>query len=148
VLWRVEHGEVEGLAPRTVVLMIGTNNIGSDSTDEIARGVEAIVTRLREKLPRTRLLLLGVFPRGTTRDKEAMSVEADPRPGEINVHLRKLDDLESVTYLDLSQVFLDDDGKIPRGLMPDFLHLSDDGYRRWAEAIEPVLWRLMEEGER
>jgi beta-glucosidase len=146
VLWRLDHGEVDGLSPKVVVLMIGTNNIGSNTPEEIARGVEAIIKRLREKLPKTQILLLGVFPRGASREKDLQSVAVDPRPGEINKLFEKLDAMPQVTYLDISKSFLDDEGKITRAVMPDFLHLSDEGYRRWAEAMEPVLWNLLEAG--
>lgn len=144
VLWRVEHGEIDGLAPKVAVLMIGTNNIGTNTPAEIAQGIEAIVKKLREKLPSTKVLLLGVFPRGARGDKELTSLEVDPRPAEINRLIEKLADGKTVTYLDISKSFLDPDGKIPRSLMPDFLHLSDEAYRCWAEAMEPTLWALMQ----
>src|SRR4051794_35531071 len=68
VLWRIENGEVEGIHPKVVVLMIGTNNMGANSADEIADGIAAIVKKLREKLPETKVLLLGIFPRGERPD--------------------------------------------------------------------------------
>ncbi len=148
VLWRIENGEIEGINPRVAVLMIGTNNIGSDSPAEIAEGVKAIVARLREKLPTTKVLVLGVFPRAQDRSNDFVkkSEEASPsdKPGQINEIIGKLDDGKTVRYLDISKSFLNEQGNIPKDLMPDYLHLSDAGYRVWAEAIEPTLWDLMQ----
>ncbi len=138
VLWRLEHGEVEGIRPKLVVLMIGTNNSGSNTAESIANGVTAIVKSLREKLPETKILLLGVFPRaerpGSIRDKLA----------EVNAQIAKLDDGTMVKYLDISKSFLQDDGTIARDVMPDFLHLSPKGYRIWADAMEPTLQAMLE----
>ncbi len=134
VLWRLDNAEIDGIAPKVVVLMIGTNNIGSNSPAEIAEGVHAIVDKLGAKLPKSKVLLLGVFPRGE---------KLDARPGEINAIIKGLADGKRVHYLDISKAFLNAEGQIPKDLMPDFLHLSDEGYRRWAEAIEPTLWTLL-----
>lgn len=147
VLWRIEHGEIDGINPRVAVLMIGTNNIGTNTPEEIAEGVKVIVTRLREKLPMTKILVLGVFPRGesTARDYVTSHESSKPIdiPGKINAIIAKLDDAKMVKYMDISRSFLADDGTIPKTLMPDFLHLSDAGYRRWADAIETTLWDMM-----
>ncbi len=141
VLWRLEHGEVEGIRPKVVVLMIGTNNSGSNTAEEIANGVTAIVKSLREKLPETKILLLGVFPRGekpgSIRDKLAA----------VNAQIAKLDDGKILKYLDISKNFLQDDGTIARDVMPDFLHLSPKGYRIWADAMEPTLQAMLEGGK-
>lgn len=148
VLWRIEHGEIDGINPRVAVLMIGTNNIGSNSPEEIAEGVKAIVSRLREKLPMTKVLVLGVFPRGQDRSREYLqkheSTKPSDTPGKINEIISKLDDGKMVKYMDLSKSFLNEDGTIPKSLMPDFLHLSPAGYTHWADAIEPTLWDLMQ----
>ncbi len=145
VLWRLDHGEIDGIHPKVAVLMIGTNNIGSNTPEEIAEGVRAIVDRLRSKLPETKILLLSVFPRGAHRERKDIEVDQlDPRPAQVNAIIKKLDDGKMVHYLDITPAFLNDDGLIPRSLMPDFLHLSLPGYRKWADAMEPTLWDLME----
>lgn len=145
VLWRLDHGEIDGIAPKVAVLMIGTNNIGSNTPAEIAEGVRAIVDRLRSRLPRTKVLILGVFPRGAHRDrKDVQADQIDPRTAQVNELIRKLDDGSNVRYLDLTPAFLDADGLLPRSLMPDLLHLSPAGYRKWAEAMEPTLWEMMQ----
>jgi lysophospholipase L1-like esterase len=146
VLWRLDHGEVDGIKPRVVVLMIGTNNIRQNTPDEIYEGVKAIVERLRAKLPESKVLLLGVLPRGVSRlpTKDRESDDVDFRVGLINERISRLGDGKAVTYLDIGPLFLDSDGKIVKELMPDFLHLSTKGYRVWADAMEPTLWTLLE----
>jgi lysophospholipase L1-like esterase len=144
VLWRLDHGEVDGIKPRVVVLMIGTNNLGSNTPEEVYEGVKAIVGRLRSKLPDSRILLLGIFPRGADRDPHQVSAAADPRPAVVNRRLATLADGKAVVYLDIGDRFLDEKGRITKAIMPDFLHLSTRGYRIWADAMEPTLWEMME----
>lgn len=139
VLWRLEHGEVDGISPKLVVLMIGTNNAGSNSPAEIAAGIEAIVAKLREKLPMTKILLLAVFPRGEKPGPVRERLQA------VNARIARLDDDKWVHYLDIGNHFLAEDGTISREIMPDFLHLTRKGYQIWAEAIEPTVWTLTED---
>ena len=142
VLWRIQHGELDGIHPRVVVLMIGTNNSGSNTADEIAQGVTAIVKELRQRLPETKVLLLGVFPRGQKPDATRAKLE------EVNRQISRLDDGSHVTYLDIGKAFLNPDGTISRDIMPDYLHLTAKGYRLWADAMEPTLWRLLDEDKK
>lgn len=139
VLWRLEHGNIDGLSPRLVVLMIGTNNAPGDTytADEIAAGVEAIVRTLRAKLPETKVLVLGVFPRGAQPDAQREKLAA------INQVIAKQADEKAVFYLDIGDKFLEPDQSISPEIMPDYLHLSPKGYAIWAEAIEPTVARLL-----
>lgn len=139
VLWRLENGNIEGISPKLAVVMIGTNNSGDNSPREIADGIEAIVSKLREELPETKILLLGIFPRGAD--------ESDPRRRvnqQTNEIVSKLHDDEQVHYLDIGEEFLEDDGTLPRDIMPDLLHLSPQGYEIWARSIEPKVIESME----
>ncbi|HEY3241736.1 MAG TPA: platelet-activating factor acetylhydrolase IB subunit [Phycisphaerae bacterium] len=140
VLWRLEHGNIDGISPKLAVIMIGTNNTGgvANTSDEITAGIGAIVTSLRTKLPQTKILLLGIFPRGEKPDHSARSVIAT-----VNRSINKLADDRSVYYLDIGQRFLADDGSISKDIMPDFLHLSPRGYEIWAAAIEEKVAALM-----
>jgi lysophospholipase L1-like esterase len=140
VLWRLEHGELDGLHPKAVVLMIGTNNTGKEkdgsprnSTAEIIEGVTAVVKQIRTKLPQSKLLLLAVFPRGTVDAPQRAQIK------EINAAIAKLDDGKMTKFLDIGNVFLAEDGSIPKTIMPDLLHPNEEGYRRWADAMEPTL---------
>jgi lysophospholipase L1-like esterase len=140
VLWRLENGNFDGLAPKLVVMLIGTNNIGhhSSTPEQTADGVRAIVEKLHAKLHETRVLLLGVFPRGEKPDDDLRQKAA-----EINRRIAPLDELEYVKFVDVGDAFLEDDGTLSKEVMPDFLHLSEEGYRRWAKAIEPHVEELL-----
>jgi lysophospholipase L1-like esterase len=139
VLWRLREGkELEGIHPKAVVLMIGTNNTGSNSAEEIADGVKAIVEELRSQRPETKVLLLAVFPRSPKpTDKMRDKIK------DINQRIAKLDDGQNVRYLDIGEKFLEKDGILTREIMPDFLHLSPRGYQIWAEAIQPSLDEML-----
>ena len=139
VLWRIQNGELKGIEPKVVVLMIGTNNAGGSTPDEIAQGITAIVHELRERLPKTKILLLGVFPRGEKPDGTRERVKS------VNEKIAKLDDGSNVHYLNIGNAFLSEDGTISNKIMPDYLHLSQRGYRIWAEAMEPTLWSMLDE---
>lgn len=139
VLWRITHGELDGIKPKAVVLMIGTNNSGSDPAEGIAKGVTAIVETIRAKQPQAKILLLAVFPRGE---------KPSPNPGreklaKVNEIIAKLDDGKNIHFLDIGAKFLQPDGSISKEIMPDFLHLSAAGYQIWADAISPKLAELM-----
>ena len=136
VLWRLQHGAVDGLSPELVVLMIGTNNTGhrQDPAEQTAAGIERIVDLLHEKLPETHILLLGVFPRGERPEDPLRKLNQ-----EINSRIESLGEREYVTYKDIGQEFLQEDGRIAAETMPDFLHLTPESYKTWAAAIEPLV---------
>lgn len=140
VLWRLDHGNIDGIQPKLAVIMIGTNNVGSDSPDDIAAGITAIVATLREKLPETKVLLLGIFPRGPASDDPAREVTVAT-----NKIIKSLDDGESVFFLDIATEFLETDGTLSEEIMPDLVHLSVQGYEIWAESIEPKVAELLGE---
>jgi beta-glucosidase len=138
VLWRIENGEVDGIKPKAVVLMIGTNNVKDNTAAEIAAGITAIVRRLRDKLPESKVLLLGVFPRG---EKPGAARE---KLAEVNEKIKRLAEGAMVVYLDIGENFTSNDGTISPEIMPDYLHLSPKGYQIWADAIEPTLAKMTE----
>jgi lysophospholipase L1-like esterase len=139
VLWRIQNGELDGIDPKVVVLMIGTNNASSATADDIAQGVTAIVKELRERLPKAKILLLGVFPRGEKPNSTREKLQA------VNATIAKLDDGSHVKFLDIGRSFLNEDGTISKEIMPDYLHLSSKGYRIWGDAMEPTLWSMLDE---
>ena len=138
ILWRVQNGELQGIHPKVVVLLIGTNNFQTDFTDEgVAAGVAADVKAIREKLPQTKVLLLGILPRG---DKPALLQHIR----NINALSSKLDDGKFVRYLDIGDKFLEKDGSVLKEAMkPDLLHLAPKGYEIWAEAMQSTLEEMM-----
>lgn len=139
VLWRLHHGEIDGLAPKVVVVMIGTNNAGINTVEEIAAGIEAICTELHLRLPTTKILLLGIFPRGSKPDAPRAKLMA------VNQRISSLDGKNALTYLDIGKVFLEPDGSIAPEIMNDYLHPTSAGYERWAAAMEPTLNTLLAE---
>lgn len=148
VLWRITHGEIDGISPQVVVLMLGTNNIMTHSAAEIAAADKLIVRTLREKLPHTKVLLLGLFPRGPRKAANGGwddSVQAMASVRAINRELATLDDGRDVRYLDLSAAFVGSEGKIATDIMPDQLHPSPKGYALWAEAMQPRLLEMLGE---
>ncbi|HXG48602.1 MAG TPA: platelet-activating factor acetylhydrolase IB subunit [Methylomirabilota bacterium] len=139
VLWRLDNGNLNGLKPRAAVVMIGTNNSnGEDNTPgQIADGVTAIVRKLREKLPETKILLLAIFPRGENFNSQRGKIL------QINQVLEKLADDRHIFWIDFGHKFVTAEGLIPRDLMPDYLHLSPKAYEIWAESIEPKLKEIL-----
>ena len=140
VIWRLDNGNLKDITPKAAVIMIGTNNSGSNSSKEIADGVRAIVKQIRAKSPKTQILLLGVFPRGTNNEDKRRQVNEGA-----NSIFSKLDDGKHVHYLDIGPKFLQKDGTLTREIMPDLLHLSQKGYTIWAESIEAKLANLLDE---
>jgi beta-glucosidase len=138
VIWRLDNGNLKNIAPKAAVIMIGTNNAGSNSSKEIADGVRAIVKQIRAKSPKTQILLLGVFPRGTNNEDKRRQVNEGA-----NKIFSKLDNGKHVHYLDIGPKFLEKDGTLTREIMPDLLHLSEKGYTIWAESIEAQLAKLL-----
>lgn len=137
VLWRLEHGNIEGINPRLAIVMIGQNNGGHNTGREIGEGVTLIIHKLREKLPATKILLLGIFQRREKPTPERAVL------AEANEIASKLADEKTVFYMDINSVFVRPDGTISKTLMPDFEHPSPLGHQLWAEAIEAKVAELM-----
>ena len=140
VLWRLQHGEVDGIDPKLAVLMIGTNNSGHrrDFPAITAEGIARNIAELKQRLPRTRILLLAIFPRDAAADGPLRRLNQD-----INARLPALADGRRVFFLDVNRAFLRPDGTLPGEIMPDWLHPNEAGYAIWARAMQPELERLM-----
>ncbi|MDR1191924.1 MAG: GDSL-type esterase/lipase family protein [Verrucomicrobiales bacterium] len=139
ILWRLAQGQAAGLQPKLVAIMIGTNNLGGNSDEDIAAGVTAVVNKYREVTPGAVILVQGIFPRS--------ALATDPvraRIKNINTLLAKLDDGQRVIFIDFGDKFLQPDGNLSKDIMPDFLHLSPAGYQIWADAIRPVIEKYLE----
>jgi beta-glucosidase len=140
VLWRLQNGNLKGLKPKAAVVMIGTNNSNGEdnSVEQIANGVTAIVEELRRSLPDTKIILLGIFPRSENPSAQRGKVL------QVNQIIQKLADQRSIFWIDFGSKFVTSDGRIPRDLMPDFLHLSPAGYQIWADSLEPTLQAILD----
>lgn len=137
VLWRLEHGEFDGLKPRLVILNIGTNNFSAtghsraNTPEEVAAGIRAICAKIRALSPETHVLVMGVLPRGhQPGDFFRAPIAA------LNAILsRELADEPGTTFLDIGARFLDAQGRMAPELMPDGTHPSEAGYALWGRAL-------------
>lgn len=139
VLWRLHNGEVDGLNPKLVVLMIGTNNTGHrhETPAVTANGIKTIVGELQSRLPNSNILLLGVFPRDA--DKEGFLRNLNEQ---VNSIVAGFGDNQRVFYRNINARFLDKDGNLSSDIMPDLLHPNSKGYEIWAKAIEADIQAL------
>jgi lysophospholipase L1-like esterase len=141
VLWRVQNGLFDRAAPKVVVLLIGTNNLtGKFTPDELTADIGALLKAIRSKSEKSKILLLGILPRGASiKDEINESIRRT------NTKLATLTDQKRVFYLDVGDKLLEPDGTIAKEVMPDKLHVAGPGYTRWLEAMAPTLDRLLNE---
>jgi beta-glucosidase len=147
VIWRIENGELDGIHPRVLVLMLGTNNAGANNAAEIFAADRKIVGMIRQRLPDTKILLLAIFPRGSRRNRDGSQdnyVERMAIINAVNPQLATLDDGSSIRFLDIGAKFLGPDGKIPDAIMSDHLHPTVAGYQIWADAMQPLLTEMLQ----
>jgi len=139
VLWRLAEAPLTRLAPKVIVLNIGSNNLGHGTSDaeQTVLGIRRVVAVLREQCPASTVLLLDVFPRGERMNALRGDV------AQVNQCLTRLDDGVHVRFLRVGDRFVEDDGSIRKVTMPDFLHLSEAGYRTWGDAIVPEIERVL-----
>jgi len=140
LLWRIGHGELDGIAPRHVVLAIGTNDLGTGfGVDATVRGIAANVQAIQRKLPAATILLLAVLPRGSG----PASAPSRRAVAQVNARIAKLDDGHRLRFADNTSVFTDRHGYVrPEYFHPDLLHLSAAGYRAWAVSLDKRLAAL------
>jgi len=152
VLWRLENGNFDGLKPKAIVLMIGTNNTGHQgrpqkelngavyecTAEQTAEGIKAILAKLRQKCPDAKILVLGIFPRGANKeDKFRQQNEAT------NAIVKGYADGNKIFFLDVGAKFLEADGTLSKTIMPDLLHPNEKGYEIWTDAIKADVAALL-----
>lgn len=144
VLWRLAFpGTLDGYQPKLFILMVGTNNtghrFGTETADDTAQGVRAILDALAAKAPESKVLLLAIFPRGEAIKRQ--------RNDEVNRQIEKFADNKKVFWLNLSEHFLESDGTLSKRLFQDEkpypIHLNAEGYEAWAKAMQPKIEALM-----
>jgi lysophospholipase L1-like esterase len=152
VLHRLSNGELDGIQPQAAMILIGTNNLGHVATEKpkwAAAGVKKIVETVRTKLPETKILVLGIFPRGGDRGPDGIrrsSKTADlirQRVAATNRLIAPIADDKMVFFMDIGDKFIDAEGNLRMDLLPDALHPNEAGYQVWLEAVKPKLDELM-----
>ena len=141
-LWMINESKLlDNIKPGLAVVMIGTNNIGHKTAGPAATaaGIKLVVESLRKKLPETRILLFGVFPRGAKPDNPFRK-----QISEINSTICKFADNENVFYCDITLKLLEKDGTLSKNIMPDYLHPGEAGYEIWAQAIMPYVQKFVD----
>ena len=144
VLWRVTHGELDGVNPKVIVLLAGTNDLAdpllqSDDAkvEHVTTGIRAILDTCREKAPGAVIVLMGVLPRND-------HMNLLPVIGKINRRLARFADGHTIRYLNINRKLADRHGKLHEGMVnSDGLHLAVRGYQVWADALKPVLTALL-----
>jgi lysophospholipase L1-like esterase len=146
ILWRLENGELDDINPKVIVLLAGTNNVGSTvptggierTAANVSKGLEAVVRVMQSKAPNAVIILMGIFPRN---DNMAVMPEIE----RINANLAGMADGRKIRYLNINDRLADHDGKLHDGMMNDRdkLHPALNGYQVWADALKPVLTELL-----
>ncbi len=142
ILWRLDNGELDGVNPKVIVFLGGTNNVGGmpgndAKAEEITRGVKAVLDRFQQKAPNATVILTAIFPRNNNPQLYAFIKQ-------INAGIAKLADGRKVRYLDVNDKMADADGKLFPGMMNnDNLHPDLKGYQVWADGLKPILTELL-----
>jgi lysophospholipase L1-like esterase len=140
VLWRLQNGELDGVNPKVIVVMAGTNNLGGRGGDakisEVTEGLKAVLATCKEKAPKATVILMGITPRN---DSPAHNTTINS----INANLAKFADGKQVLYLNINDKLANKDGKLLDGMSPDRLHLTAKAYQVWADALKPIFTELL-----
>jgi lysophospholipase L1-like esterase/ketosteroid isomerase-like protein len=144
IRWRLRNGELDGVHPRVIVLLAGTNNLGrvpasDNEVAEITRGIKALLDTMRKKAPRATIIVMGIFPRNDRVPPTAVI----PSINSINANLARLGDGKTIRYLNINDKLADQHGRLFEGVTVDRLHLSLKGYQIWADALNPLLIELL-----
>ncbi|MEO6526973.1 MAG: GDSL-type esterase/lipase family protein [Gemmatimonadaceae bacterium] len=145
MLWRLENGELDGVSPKVIVILAGTNNVGqvpggAAKVDDITRGMRTLINLCRQKAPNATIILTGIFPRS---DNSATAVEINGEIRQINANLSRFADGKTIRYIDVNDKLADRDGTLFPGVMGDALHPTLKGYQIWADGLKPVLTELL-----
>jgi (4-O-methyl)-D-glucuronate---lignin esterase len=146
ILWRLESGELEGVNPKVVVLLAGTNNVGNllapggadARADDVTRGLQAILHVIQKQSPAATIIVMGIFPRND-------NLAFIPLIDRINRSLSELADGRKIRYLNINDKLADGDGRLLGGMMnaSDKLHPTVKAYQVWADALKPILTELL-----
>lgn len=146
ILWRLQNGELNGVNPKVIVLLAGTNNIGNRlppagidaAAEDVTKGFQAVVQVMQSNAPDAAIVLMGIFPRNDNMD-------AMPLIDKINSKMAKIADARKIRYLNINDKLADREGKLYDGMMNanDKLHPTLRGYQVWADALKPLFTELL-----
>jgi lysophospholipase L1-like esterase len=144
ILWRLQNGELDGVHPKVVVLLAGTNNVGNTPASDakladITKGIRGLLDTIRDKAPKATIILMGILPRNDGAKPTAVMPSID----KINENIAKLADGKTIRFLNINDKLADKDGKLFEGMTVDRLHLSLKGYQVWADALKPLFKELL-----
>jgi lysophospholipase L1-like esterase len=138
ILWRLENGELDGVNPKVIVLLGGTNNLpqGSDEA-QVVRGIKAVLDTMQQKAPGATIILMGITPRNDTGPEILAAIN------KVNAEISRFADGRKIRYLNINDKLADKDGTLFDGMTVDRLHLSVKGYQVWADALKPIFTELL-----
>ena len=147
ILWRLENGELDGVNPKVIVLLAGTNNLGGKPSpeddepkvQEVVAGIDAILKLMQQKSPKSTIILMGIMPRNDRVNGTAIVGTIH----KINQRISQFANGKNIRYLNINDKLADKDGKLFSGVTVDGLHLSLKGYQIWADALKPILTELL-----
>ena len=144
MLWRLDHGELDGIDPKAIVILAGANNVGTHpgdaaKADDIAEGVTAVVNRCLQKAPHAIVILTAIFP----RNDNATGLDVMPTIERANAKLARLADGRRVRFLNVNAQLADASGRLREGMMHDKLHPTVKGYQVWADGLKPMLREIL-----
>ena len=148
ILWRLENGELDNVHPNVIVLLAGTNNVGSSPSRgdddpriaDVTKGIKAIVNTCRAKAPEATIILMGITPRN---DNAANPTGVMPVICRINEAIARFADGGKTRYLNINDKLADREGRLYEGMTADRLHLTPKGYQVWADSLRPLLTELL-----
>jgi lysophospholipase L1-like esterase len=145
ILWRLNNGELDGVNPKVIVLLAGTNNVGKTVPPEaddakvadLTKGIKAILDTMRSKAPNATIILTAIFPRND-------NIAVMPTINKINRNISQFADGKRVRFLNINDKLSDKDGKLFPGMMnSDGLHPAIPGYQVWADALKSIFTELL-----
>ncbi|MCA9193618.1 MAG: hypothetical protein KDB03_17725 [Planctomycetales bacterium] len=142
ILWRLQHGELDGISPKVVVLQAGTNNLPwrgparEGLVEEVVQSLQAIISTVHQKTPHSTIILTSLFP----RDQNPALL---PMIEKINQRLANLSNKTTIRFLNINDDLVDSEGKLLPGMSNDGLHLTVNSYQVWANALSPLLHELL-----
>lgn len=137
VLWRITNGEIDGIGPRLFLVLVGTNNLCKNTEDEIVDGIEEVVSAIRSRCPRSKVVVFGLLP----REQDETGRECYSRIAEINRQLQERAESSGYVYEYFGDVLVTENGSVDRELMPDGLHLNESGYRVAGPIVRAIVER-------